>query len=323
MSLFSRKKPAKIVSKAVSALEAYHHDSKNDNALRIINKNFTRMTEILYKKKEGDETSQKALQLVSEISNTQFISIGLDCMLQLPVEERKQFTNIFTGSITHKNANEYPIVKWILKNRDVLNTLIGFYEYPELAISAGEMLRLCAKHSEIANEILTKEKIVKLFSFFTVPHFDVSSDSFATFRELILTPVSDHFLKENSQMIIEELNKTLDDSNYTACRQSLKLIGEILSHHQNFQKIYLTDEHNLIVIMKLMSSSYHNISLEALKLFILFVENNNKPEPIIRILNANNKKLIEFVNGLLEERIEEQSINTTKLNDLLSNLSKL
>ena len=82
------------------------------------------MTEILYKKKEGDETSQKALQLVSEISNTQFISIGLDCMLQLPVEERKQFTNIFTGSITHKNANEYPIVKWILKNRDVLNTLI-------------------------------------------------------------------------------------------------------------------------------------------------------------------------------------------------------
>lgn len=323
MSWFTRKKPAKIVSKAIEALETFHRDpSKSDEMHKIIKKNFTRMTEILYKRKEGDEASQTALQLVSEISNTQFIKLGLDCMYQLPVEERKQFSNIFTGSITHKTANEYPIVRWILKNKEILDTLIDFYEYPELAICAGEMLRLCLKHDEIAKMFLNKENIVKLFSFFTVPHFDVSSDSFATFHELILkSPVAKEFLRDNSQLIIDELNKTLDDANYAACRQSLKLIGEMLSIHQDYKEKYLKDEHNLIIIMKLMSSSYHNISIESVDLFRLFVEDSNKPEPIVRIIATNISKLKDFINGLLET-IEDQT-TVAKLNDLLRQLSEL
>ena len=315
MSWFQgRMKPSRIVEKAIAglALLSNPQDPKHGEALGIIEKNFARMTEILYKKKEGDEASSRALQLVTEISHTEFLLNGLNAMYDLPVEQRKQFTIIFTGSLAHQTGSEYPVMKWIQRTPRVLDLLLGFYEHPELAVSAGEMLRLCAHHAPLARQLLSPERLDRLFSFFSVSHFDVSADSFATFRELILnSPVAEDYLRQNVQTVIDRLHATLDENNYAACRQSLKLIGEIVSTFPNFRDEYLHNEKNLITMMQLMSSSYKNISMEAFHVFKLFVACDEKPEPVLRILRANASKLIEFIHQLLDG-IEDQDLQSEK-----------
>lgn len=312
--LFGQMKPARIVKKAIDGLTNYSNaeEAKKPEFLAIIDKNFNRMTEILYKKKEGEEASARALQLVTEIAHTDFIMLGLENMIYLPVEQRKQFTIIFTGSIAHQTGTEFPIAIYVQRNPKALDMLLHFYEHPELAASAGEMLRLCAHHMMLARQLLQPSRLDILFSFFTVSHFDVSADSFATFRELILfSPQSEEYLAANSQSIIERLHSTLIEKNYGACRQSLKLIGEIIIQSQSFQEKYLNDEKNLIVMMKLMLSQYKNISMESFHIFKLFVANEEKPPAVKKILKTNAEKLSEFIKALLDN-IEDPELQHEK-----------
>lgn len=66
-----------------------------------------------------------------------------------------------------------------------------------------------------------------------------------------------------------------------------------------FQQTYLSDEKNLMKVMRLMVSSYRNISMEAFHIFKLFVVTEAKPEPIVRILRNNAQKLLGFLEELL------------------------
>lgn len=325
MSWFKGKKTSAIVKKAVDALQNF--GSTDDpkvkaEALETINKNFGRLNEILYKKKEGEEASQRALQLVTDISHSTLIMDGLNNMLALPVEQRKQFTNIFTGAIAHQTGAEYPVAISIQRDPKALDTLLNFYNYPELAVCAGDMLRLCVRHQALATMLLQPERLNKLFSFFTALNFDVSADSFCTFHDLILNaPNAKDYLSHNAKDIIERLHGTLDETKYAACRQSLKLIGEIIITFPEFQDIYLTDQNNLIKIMKLMSSSYKNIQMEAFDVFKLFVARQDKPEPILKILRANATKLITFIHDLLDGA-EDQEVQNEK-DFLLTQLAML
>lgn len=315
-SWFGQMKPARIVQKAIDGLKNYKEENNNKEKkaeyLAIIDKNFGRMTDILYKRKEGDEASSRALQLVTEISHTDFVMLGLQAMPSLPVEQRKQFTIIFTGAISHQTGSEFPLAIYVQRYPETLEILLHFYDTPELAASTGEMLRLCAHHESLARQLLQPARLDLLFSYFTVPHFDVSADSFATFRELILcSPNAEQYIQANAQQITDRIHATLDEKNYAACRQSLKLIGEIIMTYPSYQGFYLKNEKNLMTMMKLMSSQYKNLSMEAFHIFKLFVAVEDKPEPILKILCANSEKLKLFIKGLLDG-IEDAELQREK-----------
>jgi calcium binding protein 39 len=305
--------PSKIVSKALAAIVGFSSsppapDPKRQQFLTAIAKQFGRMTEILYKKQEGDEAGSRALKLVSAISSSELLLRGLETLLALPVDERKHFTNIFTGSIGLQIGTEYPVVLWVQRTPGFLDSLVRFYRHPELAVCVGEMLRVCVRHESLATQLRTPERLDELFSHFTDPHFDVAADSFATFRELILnSPGADAYLEKNMPQIIARLHGTLVESNYAACRQSLKLIGELVISFRSFEQKYLSDEKNLIVMMKLMVSGYKNISMEAFHVFKLFFASQEKPEPIVKILTLNAEKLILFIGELLSGIEDEET----------------
>lgn len=311
-----RAKPSKLVTGAMEALAEFIAprlpEGKRSELVDTISKSFTKMAEILYKKKEGDEASSQTLQLVTEISHTDFIMKGLDALLTLPIEQRKQFTMIFTGAIAQQTGSEYPVAIWVQRNPRALDVLMGMYNHPEVAVCAGEMLRLCVKHEALARQMLAPERLDRLFTFFTVPNFDVSADSFATFRDLILnSPQSEQYVRENKQDIAKRLHETLVETNYAACRQSLKLIGEIIVTFKDFMDWYLKDEKNLIIMMQLMVSNYKNISMEAFHVFKLFVAQEDKPQPILKILKTNAEKLIQFIHNLLDG-IEDADLQREK-----------
>jgi calcium binding protein 39 len=76
---------------------------------------------------------------------------------------------------------------------------------------------------------------------------------------------------------------------------------------QGFERRYLADEKNLIVMMKLMVSSYKNISMEAFHVFKHFFAPAEKPEPILKILRLNAEKLIGFIQDLLSGIDDEET----------------
>ena len=170
--------PAKLVQKTIAAIAAYGNpqNTKKSEALETIEKCFSVITLILYQKSEGDESSTRAIHLVTEISHSNLLLDGLNQFINFPVELRKQFTITFTGSLAMQINSQYPVESWILSNPIVFDILLGFYEHPELAISAGQMLRVCSQHPPLASALLTFQLLDRLFPFFMVSHFDVSSD---------------------------------------------------------------------------------------------------------------------------------------------------
>lgn len=87
------------------------------------------------------------------------------------------------------------------------------------------MLRECIKHEVLARKIITSEQdFFRLFSYVDLPNFDVASDAFLTFRELLSRHKSliAEFLDANFDQFFAKYAVLLQ-SNYVTKRQSLKV----------------------------------------------------------------------------------------------------
>lgn len=59
------------------------------------------------------------------------------------------------------------------------------YENQEIALNCGTMLRECVRHEPLAKIILQSEDFYRFFSYVEVSTFDIASDAFATFKDLL------------------------------------------------------------------------------------------------------------------------------------------
>jgi calcium binding protein 39 len=307
-------KPSHIVKKAAAAVHAISADPDChcEKPLVTLTKNLNRMEDILYRHTHGGEPNSRALRLVAKIDGADFVPLVLDSFLLILPEQRRQFTHVFTACVALQIRCVVPGPAFLSSRPDCLDRIMALYERPELVVYAGEMLRICTKHEPLARMIHAPEHLDRLFSHFNAPHFDLAADSFATFRELILnSPIADVYMKGNLRPMMDRLHETLVEGNYAPCRQTLKLIGELIMAFEDFQKAYLADEKNLIAVMKLMLSGYRNIAMEAFHIFKLFVVREEVPEPILRILRRNSEKLKQLLRHLLDQ-INDDEIQREK-----------
>ncbi|EAY07903.1 hypothetical protein TVAG_064500 [Trichomonas vaginalis G3] len=319
MSIFGHMKPSRIVKKAMDGLAGFRETTfAEDKAqyLEIISKNFGRMTDILYKKIDGEEASSKSLQLINEIAATNFILDGILILSNLPVEHRRQFTMIFTGAVAYKNNGESPLVKYIEQDPDIIDTIIHLYNNPELAITAGEMLRVCATYESLTKQILSKSSVNQLFKFFTVPLFDVAADSFSLFREILLSsPIAKQYIRDNYDFIVEKLNQFSEKSHYASSLQSLRLIRELIETNEVFNMLYLSSDRNFDLILQHFTSQYKNIAIEALKIFKLFIDFKKSSEKIRKFTKDNKDNLIKYADALLDFPLD-QSFRTNLIDTI-------
>lgn len=274
---------------------------------KTIKDNFTSMTNILYSKKpNSDEPTSEALTILNEIIQTNFFLTVINRFPYLQVDLRKQLTLIFSAAINIQQGRSYPLVIWINNNISILDLLLNYYSKETLSINSGEMLRICAHHASLASQLLLPERLEKLTSYFDVTEFDISSDSFTTFKELLLnSPISQEWIPHHYQYVVDTLHGTINEINYASTIQSLKLIGDLLLMFEFFRDKYLNDEKCLAKIMQTMSSQYHGISIEAYHIFKLFVANDPKTEIIIKILKQNGRMLIDFIKEILPDTEDE------------------
>ena len=71
------------------------------------------------------------------------------------------------------------------KEGDTIFSLQSSYDNPDVALNCGMMLRECVRHEPLAKIVLHSEEFYKLFSYVEVSTFDIASDAFATFKDLL------------------------------------------------------------------------------------------------------------------------------------------
>lgn len=149
-----------------------------------------------------------------------------------------------------------------------------------------------------------------------VSTFDIASDAFSTFKELLTRhkTLSADFLESNYDKFFECYEKLLNSENYVTKRQSLKLLGELLLDRHNFTIMtrYISSQENLKLMMTMLKNRSRNIQFEAFHVFKVFVANPNKPKPILDILLRNKDKLIDFLTKFQTDRADDEQFNDEK-----------
>ncbi|KAG0004351.1 Calcium-binding protein 39, partial [Entomortierella chlamydospora] len=190
------------------------------------------------------------------------------------------------------------------------------YENQEIALNCGMILRECLRHEVLTKIILNSQQVYKFFDYVEMNTFDIASDAFATFKEILTrhkTLVAE-FLERNYDVFFDKYTQLLQSTNYVTKRQSLKLLGEILLDRANFTIMtrYIASADNLKLMMNLLKDKSRNIQFEAFHVFKVFVANPNKNKPVLDILSKNQDRLISFLSTFHNDRNEDEQFNDEK-----------
>jgi calcium binding protein 39 len=192
----------------------------------------------------------------------------------------------------------------------LLQVLVAGYDDNEVALNSGAMLRECLRDETLTKLLLESLSFWHFFTFVEKNDFDVATDAFATFKDLLTRhqQISATFMLANLDRFFREYNGLLRSSNYVTRRQSLKLWGEMLLERANFRIMtkYISSAENLRLIMNLLVDNRRNIQFEAFHVFKVFVANPNKPPEIQQILARNKERLVAYLTDFLSEREDEQ-----------------
>ncbi|KAF0928110.1 hypothetical protein E2562_037941 [Oryza meyeriana var. granulata] len=144
-------------------------------------------------------------------------------------------------------------------NTDLLDLLMSGYDNMDIAIHYSAMLRDFIHHQVAARYVLDSEHIKKFFHYIQFPDFNIASDAFKTFKELLTrhkSSAAEFFLK-NYKWFFAEFNSKLLSSNYIIQRQVSQLLGDILLDKSNtgVMVCYVNSKEHHIFLMNLLKDT--------------------------------------------------------------------
>eukprot|EP00123_Amoebidium_parasiticum_P008467 comp18827_c0_seq1/m.20818 comp18827_c0_seq1/g.20818 ORF comp18827_c0_seq1/g.20818 comp18827_c0_seq1/m.20818 type:complete len:357 (-) comp18827_c0_seq1:733-1803(-) len=309
----------KLTKEAIITLEKEPNNKKAcEKALEEISKYLQQMKIILYGDGETEPNKELVAQLAQEVYNSDLLLLLINNLAKFEFEAKKDAAQIFNNLLRRQIGTRFPTVEYICKREAILFTLVNGYESDQndIALNCGLIMRECIKHEALAKILLYSNLFYKFFDYVDLSTFDVASDAFATFKDLITKhkSVCAEFMEANYDKFFQHYEKLLDSNNYVTRRQSLKLLGELLLDRANFNIMtrYISDPENLKRMMNLLRSKSRNIQFEAFHVFKVFVANPNKPDAILNILLKNRAKLIDFLGKFHNDRTEDEQFNDEK-----------
>ena len=202
------------------------------------------------------------------------------------------------------------------------------YEKVDTALITGSMLRETLKQPEFAKcapvfmqvcvQLLTPAMcryllehpvFYELLAYTDVETFEVASDAFLSFRELLTRhgSLTQEFLAAHGDDFFRAFNgQLLKSTNYVTRRQSLKLLGELLltPGHVAAMMKYISDAGHLMLIMTLLRDPSRSIQFEAFHLLKVMIANPTKPPQVLDILKSNGDRLQRFLSDFQSDRDE-------------------
>ncbi|PKA58218.1 Putative MO25-like protein [Apostasia shenzhenica] len=299
--------PAELVRQTRDLLVYIDHnwntrEAKREEKMTELSRLIRELKSILYGNSEAEPVYEACAQLTQEFFRENTLRLLIICIPKLSLEARKDATQVVANLQRQQVHSRLIASDYLEANRDLLDTLIFGYENIDIALHYGAMLRECIRHQSIARYILESEHMKNFFDYIELPNFDIASDAFATFKELLTRHKSTvaEFLAKNYDWFFAEFNQNLlSSSNYITRRQAIKLLGDMLLDRSNaiVMMRYVSSKDNLIILMNLLRESSKSIQVEAFHVFKLFAANQNKPVEIVTILAANRSKLLRLLGG--------------------------
>ncbi|KAL4656938.1 calcium-binding protein 39-like [Arapaima gigas] len=319
MPLFgkSHKSPADIVRTLKENMAILvKQDKKTEKASEEVSKCLVAMKEILYGTNDKEPHTETVAQLAQELYNSGLLISLVENLQVIDFEGKKDVCQIFNNILRRQIGTRSPTVEYFCSHQQVLFILLKGYETPQVALNCGIMLRECIRHEPLAKAVLHSEHFRDFFSYVEMSTFDIASDAFATFKDLLTRHkvLVAEFLEQNYDTVFNDYEKLLRSENYVTKRQSLKLLGELLLDRHNFTVMtrYISKTENLKLMMNLLRDKSPNIQFEAFHVFKVFVANPNKTQPIVDILLKNQTKLIDFLSNFQKDRTDDEQFNDEK-----------
>ncbi|CAD5116580.1 unnamed protein product [Dimorphilus gyrociliatus] len=328
MPLFGKSKSnPELVRHLAENLQALRKAADSEKKLSKAQDEVSRTLQMIKNYICGSGEQEPQAEIVAQLCHELEATGGPGGMLRMMVENlhsvdfeaKKDVAQIFNKCLRRQIGARSPTVEHICSNPQVLFMLLKGYENQEIALSCGQMLRECARHEALARIILSSEEFYKLFSYVEMSTFDIASDAFSTFKELLTRSsykmLIAEFLENNYEKVFEEhYQKLLNSENYVTKRQALKLLGELLLDRHNFSVMtrYISSAANLKLMMCLLREKSRNIQFEAFHVFKVFVANPSKPKPILDILLRNQEKLVDFLSKFHTDRADDEQFNDEK-----------
>jgi len=282
---------------------------KDEKALQELSKSMAFIKEALC----GDDaeiTPEQEAALAAEIYAQELIPLMMAHLGSLEHEARKNTVSVFNHLLRRQIGQSYPTIEYLVNHPQILLQMVSGFKDSAIALNCGQMLRECIKHEELTQVLLQDENLYEFFDIIEQSNFDIASDAFATFKELLTKHklLVANFLETNYDKFFEHYQKLLTSENYVTKRQSLKVLGELLLDRANFNVMtkYISVRSNLKLMMKMLSDKSRNIQFEAFHVFKVFVANPNKPQPILEILQQNKATLLNYLADFQPDRDDEQ-----------------
>jgi len=306
----------KVLKENLTLLEKCSDGKKQEKAQEEVGKQLVAITGMIYGGENEQQSDHLLAQLSQEMYNSGLLLILLRNLHRIDFEGKKDAAQIFNNILRRQIGTRTPTVEHILHQPEILFTLCKGYEQQEIALNCGTMLRECIRYEDLAKIVLHSNHFFDFFKYVEVSTFDIASDAFATFKELLTRHkmLAAEFLEANYDQVFVPYEQLLHSDNYVTRRQSLKLLGELLLDRHNFSVMtkYISSPDNLKLMMNMLKEKARNIQFEAFHVFKVFVANPNKPKPILDILLRNQEKLIEFLSKFHTDRSEDEQFNDEK-----------
>ncbi|KAJ0034293.1 hypothetical protein Pint_24964 [Pistacia integerrima] len=306
-----------------------------EKALEEVEKNFLTMRCMLSGDGEVEPNMDQVSQLATEVCKEDVLTLLIHKLPILGWEVSKKGLSPLLVHIVEAKGNGCPPIPghsmfWPsvyvvdVFNLELLWEMRIFklsYDNKEVALNSGIMLRECIKFPSLAKYIIESASFQLFFKFVELPVFDISSDAFCTFKDLLTRHGSlvSEYLTAHYDEFFDLYEKLLTSCNYVTRRQSLKLLLEFLLEPPNshIMKRYILEVRYLKVMMTLLKvcafasvsdkisplfaswkDSSKNIQISAFHIFKVFVANPNKPREVKVILAKNHEKLLELLRNL-------------------------
>ncbi|XP_024462889.1 uncharacterized protein LOC7469102 isoform X3 [Populus trichocarpa] len=269
-----------------------------EKALEEVEKNFVTLRCMLCGDGEVEPNMDQVSQLALEVCKEDVPALMIQKLPNLGWEARKDLVHCWSILLKQKVDSRYCSVEYIENHFEFLDFLVVCYDNKEIALNCGLMLRECIKFPTLAKYILESASFELFFKFVELPNFDVASDAFSTFKDLLTKhcTVVAEYLTAHYDEFFDLYEKLVTSSNYVTRRQSLK-------------------------------DSSKNIQIAAFHIFKVFVANPSKPREVKMILAKNREKLLELLlnlsagKGVEDEQFEEEKELIIKEIDRQSRLS--
>ena len=126
---------------------------------------------------------------------------------------------------------------------------------PGMSTFIGNLLRLHTKSNKLVDAFLNIELLEKLVKLITNPDFNIQSDAYETFKEILLferlgdNPAFEQFLIDTHDALFKLFDTLEQDPNYFSKREGLKTQYMLLAKNEVLRKIYTSDKEKLKSIM--------------------------------------------------------------------------